>query len=177
MPMLVPGSMPAFDWTSVNPKFTQLQILTLKVEQIAESAISDMKSQYSVMTGLDIEDGSNSELDSDSDLESTMSDYSFDDIIEDLSTYLESLTDLSPSLDHPATDHFFLEDINASLMDELSTVSEPARPFVLIIKDRFPSLDARIVKRLGEANWHRRETRDETRLCSRNGRAIFHRRR
>lgn len=129
-------------------------MLTGKVEQIAKAALSDMNS-YSVVDNLHLEDGSDS--DSESDSESSMSEYVFDDIIEDLSTYMESLADLSPSLDHPATDHVFIEDVNTSLIDEFSSVSEPARPFVLIIRDRFPSLEAGIVKKLGEANWQRRE--------------------
>jgi len=111
-----------------------------------------MRSQYAV---INVEDGSDS--DSDSDLESTMSDYFFSDIAEDLSSYMESLSDLSHSLDHPATDHLFFEDVNVPLINEFSTVSEPARPFVLIIRDRFPSLEAGIIKKLGEANWQRRE--------------------
>jgi hypothetical protein len=147
--------MPEFDWSSVFTKFTELQMITSKVEQVAKASISDMKSQYSVFDSFNLEDGS--ESDSDSDLESYMSEYVFEDIIEDLSTYMESLADLSPSLDHPATDHAFIEDVNTSLIDEFSTVSEPAKPFVLIIRDRFPSLDAGIAKRLGEANWQRRE--------------------
>jgi hypothetical protein len=153
----VPVLMPAFDWSSVLPKIAQLVILIEKAEKIAKSATSDMKSQYPMMNRLDNEEGSDSDSDMDSDLESDMSDYAFDDIIEDLKTFMESLTDISPSLDHPATDHLLVEDSNVSLLDEISAVSVPARPFVLMIRDRFPSLDAGIVKRLGEANWLRRE--------------------
>jgi hypothetical protein len=145
--------MSEFEWSSILSKISELQMFAGKVEQIAEAAMADMKSQYFVINNLNLEDCS----DSDSDCESSLSEYVFEDIIEDLSTYMESLTDLALSLDHPAADHVFVEEVNKSLIDEFSTVSEPARPFFLIIRDRFPSLDAGIVKKLGEANWQRRE--------------------
>ncbi|KAH7370410.1 hypothetical protein BKA65DRAFT_16501 [Rhexocercosporidium sp. MPI-PUGE-AT-0058] len=78
----VPEIMSEFDWSSVFTKFTELQMITSKVEQVAKASISDMKSQYSVFDNLNLEDGSESE--SDSDLESSMSEYVFEDIIEDL---------------------------------------------------------------------------------------------
>jgi hypothetical protein len=128
-------------------------MLADKVDQIAKAAMADLKSQCSVFDNLDTSD----ESDSGSDFEPSLSDYTLEDIIEDLSIYMESLTDLSPSLDHPAADHVLIEAPNNSLVDEFANVSEPARPFVSIIRDRFPSLETGIVKKLGEANWQRRE--------------------
>lgn len=151
--VLVPEIMSEFDWSPRFSKFTDLQIFAGKVEQIAKAAMSDVKPQNSAVKSLSLEEAS----DSDSDLESSWSEYVFDDIIEDLSTYMESLADLSPSLDHPATDKVFTEDVNNSLIDELWAVSQPAWPFVSIIRDRFPSLDAGIARKLGEGNWQRRE--------------------
>ena len=145
--------MSEYDWTSAFTKFDELQVLAEKADRIAKAAMIDMKSQCSVVNSFGPEDDS----DSDSDFESSLSDYAFEDIIEDLNTYMESLADLSPSLDHPATDYVLIERTNSSLIDDLSGVSEPARPFALIIKDRFPSLEAGLVRKLGEANWQRRE--------------------
>ena len=113
----------------------------------------DLKSQCSVLDNLDAGD----ELDSGSDFESSLSDFTFEDIVEDLGIYMDSLADLSSSLDHPAKDNVLIEDLNTSLVEEFANVPEPARPFVIIIRDRFPSLETGIVKRLGEANWQRRE--------------------
>jgi hypothetical protein len=77
-------------------------------------------------------------------------------LVEDLSTYMESLVDLSPSLEHPATD-ILVYDTNTAPIDDLSSVLEAARPFVIIIKDRFPSIEPALGRKLGEANWLRRE--------------------
>lgn len=145
--------MSEYDWSSAFTKFAELQILAEKADRIAKAAMIDMKSQCSVFNSFSLEDDS----DSDSDFESSLSDYTFEDIIEDLNIYMESLADLSPSLNYPATDYVLIEPTNSSLIDDLSSVPEPARPFVLIIKDRFPSLEAGLVRKLGEANWQRRE--------------------
>jgi hypothetical protein len=85
-----------------------------------------------------------------------MSDDSFEDIVEDLKVCSEGLLDLTPSLENPANDYAVVEDTNVALID-LSSATEPVRPFVLILKDRFPSTTANLIKKLGEANWHRRE--------------------
>lgn len=154
---VVPTRVPAFDWSPILPEVAQLTILIDQVEQIARSAASDIKAQYCTITALDNEGGSDFDSESDLDVGSDMSDYAFEDIIEDFKTFMESLIDISPSLEHPATDHLLVEDHTSSHLDEFSTVSVTARPFVLMIRDRYPSLDASIVKRLGEANWQRRE--------------------
>lgn len=101
----------------------------------------------------------NSGDDSDSDSNySVLSDEELDlyEVIEDLYAYMESLIDLTPSLDCPAVDTLQIG-ITATLTDDLSSVSEPARPFVVIIMDRFPSIDFPLARKLGESNWMRRE--------------------
>jgi hypothetical protein len=149
----VPKTISRYDWSTVLPRFDELEVLTYKADQVARVAMLDMKAHCSVVSSLDAEYDS----DSDSDLESFNSEDNLNDIIEDLNAYMESLIDLSPSLDHPAVDNTIIEDFSATLVDDLSGVSEPARPFVLIIKDRFPSLDIGLVRKLGEANWQRRQ--------------------
>lgn len=140
-----------YDWSTVLPKFAELKVLTYKADQVAKAAMLDMNSQCSAApSNLDAEYDS----DSDSD-ESSTSDENLGDIIDDLSAYMESLVDLSPSLENPAIDSVIIEDFGLTLVDVLAGVSEPARPFVLIIKDRFPSLDIGLVRKLGEANWNR----------------------
>jgi hypothetical protein len=145
--------MSEYNWSSAFTKVAELQMRADKVDQIAKATMLDLKSQCSVFDNLDAGD----ESDSGSDFESSLSDDTFEDIVEDLSIYMDSLTDLSSSLDHPATDNILIEDLSTSLAEEFANVPEPARPFVFIIRDRFPSLEIGIVKRLGEANWQRRE--------------------
>lgn len=149
----VPRTMPQYDWTSVLATFAELEVLAYKVDQVARAAVIDMNSHCSVVSTVGIEYDS----DPDSDTESSASDDNVDEIIEDMRAYMESLIDLSPSLDHPAMDSTIIEDLGAVMIDELSGISEPARPFALIIKDRFPSLEIGLVRKLGEANWERRQ--------------------
>jgi hypothetical protein len=123
-----------------------------KISQVAETEAKDIKTLYTVRK---LDDDSDS--DSSSDSSSFISVGNFEDIVEDLKVYSESLMDLTLSLENPARDFVAVEESSMVLKDDLLGVSEPARPFVLIIKDRFPSLDADMVKKLGEANWQRRE--------------------
>jgi len=71
--------------------------------------------------------------------------------------YSESLMDLTPSLENPASDFMAVEQTNTIPKDYFFGIFELARLFVLIIKDWFPSLGTDLVKKLGEANWQRRE--------------------
>lgn len=124
--------------------------MTEKIGQVAEAVTKDVNAQYAI--------GSHeSDSDSGSDSSSMMSVGNFEDIIEDLKVYIESLMDLTPPLENPAIDFVVTEQSNVTAADDLLNVAEPARPFVLIIKDRFPSTDTGLVKKLGEANWQRRE--------------------
>jgi hypothetical protein len=134
-------------------------MLAEKVGQIAEVAAKDVKTQLATGNTYD-----ESDSDSSSDSSSFMSVGNFEDVVEDLKVYCGSLMELNPSLENPATDLVVMEESNSTLTNDLFSVSEPARPFVLIIKDRFPSTDADLVKKLGEANWQRRE-RLSTRLA------------
>src|SRR5882724_5723360 len=112
--------MSELDWTSALSKFDDLQMLAGKVEQIAKAATSDMNSRNAAVNRIDLENGSDS--DSDGDYGSSLSEYAFEDIIEDLSAYMESLADLSSSLDRPAMDRVLVEDAPTSLDDEFATV-------------------------------------------------------
>jgi hypothetical protein len=145
--------MSQYDWTAVLSTFADLNVLSYKVDQVARAAVADMNSHCSVVSSLD----TGYDSDSDTDTESFASDEDVDEIIEDMKAYMESLMDLSPSLDHPAMDTAIIEDLGTTLIDDLSGVSEPARPFVLIIRDRFPSLEIGLARKLGEANWQRRQ--------------------
>lgn len=141
------------DWSASLPKFVELEVLAYKADQVAKATMLDLKSQCSAAFPMDDQYDSDSE----SDAGSSSSEDNIEDVIEDLNTYMESLLDLSPSLDHPAVDTAHFENSSATLVDELSGVAEPARPFVLIIKDRYPSLEIGLVRKLGEANWQRRQ--------------------
>lgn len=133
-----------------------------KIGQIADATAKDVSAQYA-MKNLDDE----SDSDANSDSSSLMSIDNFEDIVEDMKVYSESLMDLTPSLETPASDFVSVEQSTLTLEGDLIDVSEPARPFVLIIKDRFPSVDAGLIKKLGEANWQRRERLSRKLACSR----------
>lgn len=102
----------------------------------------------------------NDDYDSDetSESASSQSDEGLEDVIEDLHCYMESLMDLTPSIERPATDFVTIETPGDNvLLNEFADIPEPARLFAILIKDRFPSMDTTIIKKLGEANWNRRE--------------------
>src|SRR5580700_8525129 len=152
IPLSVPRVLSSYDFSKAHPKLVKIEMIAEKVDQVAEAAATDIKNQYALKG---VHDHSASDTDSDS--SSLMSDGNFEDIVEDLRVYSEGLIDLTPSLETPANDSVVIEDTNLALVDDLSGIAEPARPFVLIIKDRFPSTPANLVKKLGEANWQRRE--------------------
>jgi hypothetical protein len=85
---------------------------------------------------------------------SDTSEYGLEDILEDITTYMDCLLDLAPSLDNPALD------MPAENLDRYSTKekeifvasSEEAAIYCRKIRDRFISLPKYIVERLAEAN-------------------------
>lgn len=149
----VPKAMPRSNWTAVQQKFAELEELIGKVDQITRAALQDRKLRFPFAYGLRTEHSS----DTDSDGESSPDEEPLEEVVEDLSAYMENLIDLSPSLDHPAIDSVLIEDSTTTLNDILLGATEPARPFVLAIWDRFPSMEKGLVCRLGEANWDRRQ--------------------
>jgi len=130
----------------------ELEAMADKVDQVAEAVTNDVRLFYAVEN---LDDQITS--DSGSDSSSETSDANFEDIIEDLKVCNEGLLDLAPSLENPAYDGTAIELTTADLKDNLHNVAEPARPFVRMIRDRFLSIPADLVKKLGEANWQRRE--------------------
>lgn len=145
--------MPTSNWTAVQREFAELEELTGKVDQIARAALQDRELRLPFAYGLRTEGSS----DTNSDGESSPDDDPVEEVVEDLNAYMENLIDLSPSLDHPAIDTVLIEDPATNLNDILSGATEPAHPFVLAIWDRFPSMEKGLVRRLGEANWDRRQ--------------------
>jgi hypothetical protein len=153
---VVPTALPDYDWSTAIPKFAELEVLADKVNQVSEAAAFDLEAQYTARS-INVSPESDSGSDSNSDLGSIMSDLNLEDIVQDLKTCSESLVDLTPSLEYPANDVVYVEDTSDILVDNLANVAEPARSFVLIVKDHYPSMENDLVKRLGEANWERRE--------------------
>ncbi|KAI9800286.1 MAG: hypothetical protein M1833_003400 [Piccolia ochrophora] len=75
--------------------------------------------------------------------------------ISELATCTSCLLDLSISLSRCLTwVHTRDDDIQAPTKLDF-TVSDPARPYVLKIYDKFPSADTKLIERFGEANWQR----------------------
>jgi hypothetical protein len=145
--------MPERDWSAIFPTFHELEVSVHKTDQIAKAAVIDMKSEYSVISVLNEE----YDFDSDSETDSVLSEDNLEDLVEDLNVYMESLAELSPSLNHPAADSVIIETAAVTLADGLLSIPDHVRPFALIINDRFPSLDIGFVRKLGETNWQRRE--------------------
>ena len=155
---IVPTVLPDYDWSTAIPKFAELEVLADKINQVSEAVAFDLEAQYAAQPiNINISPEPDSGSDSNSDLGSIMSDLNLEDVVEDLKTCSESLIDLTPSLEYPANDVVPVEDTSAILANDLVNVAEPARSFVVIIKDRYPSTENDLVKRLGEANWERRE--------------------
>lgn len=83
---------------------------------------------------------------------SDTSEYGLEDILEDITTYVDCLLDLAPSLDNPALD-MPVENLDRSSTKETFAVSsEEAAIYCRRIRDRFISLPKYIVERLAEAN-------------------------
>jgi len=130
----------------------KLQVLAEKADQTAKAVSMDMKNRYHVTQREPLDTDS----DSDSDSTSLLSEVAFEDIIDEMSVYMENLLSLATSLEHAAEDNVHVEP-SPILVDDLTSVVEPARPFIIIIKDRFPSIDFPLARKLGETNWLRRE--------------------
>lgn len=147
----VPTTLSKYDWTDVSPKFDKLKEVTRKTRQIAYTARADTNALCSQSDALDI-DESSSDSDSDS------SEDGIEVILEDMACFMQSLVDLSPSLEYPAPDFVPKEIPNINFMEKLSGIPEPARPFATNINDRYPLInDYLLVKKLAEANWKRNE--------------------
>lgn len=153
---VVPSVFQNHDWSSAHPKLVDLEVLADKASQVAEATTVEIRTHVFAIDA-PLESTSDSDLDLDSDTSSVLSDILFDEVVEDLSTYVDNLVDLSPSLENPANDFVVIEASSSIAIEELSNIPEPIRPFVMIIRDRFPSTEAILVKKLGEANWQRRE--------------------
>jgi hypothetical protein len=85
---------------------------------------------------------------------SDTSDYGLEDILEDITTYVDCLLDLAPSLDNPALDipGENLNQLPTKDKEKFAVSSEEAEIYCRKIRDRFTSLPKYIVERLAEAN-------------------------
>jgi hypothetical protein len=152
MSSTVPQILSDYDWSDLSPMLAKLQVLAEKADQTAKAVSMDMKNRYHVTQREPLDTDS----DSDSDSTSLLSEVAFEDIIDEMSVYMENLLSLATSLEHAAEDNVHVEP-SPILVDDLTSVVEPARPFIIIIKDRFPSIDFPLARKLGETNWLRRE--------------------
>ncbi|KAH7002588.1 hypothetical protein EDB80DRAFT_80389 [Ilyonectria destructans] len=109
--------------------------------------------------GLTLQDSSATQMspsaDSDSVSDSRSSDTGQENL-EDISTYIDCLMDLSQAVEHPAMDLFDDLDEESQQEAELFDVSTPqALSYCRKIRDRFPHLPVYLVERLGELNAER----------------------
>ena len=148
--MVVPRVLRDYNWEAIQSKREELEVLIQKVHQVAVAVSVEATSEGSTADILTTD----SDLDSDTDLSD--SDDTFEEVLADFDAYVEGLSDLSIALDDPATDIIINENDDHHSIDALLGVDESALPFVLAVRDRFPSLEVDLVRRLGEANWQRR---------------------
>ncbi|KAM0348151.1 hypothetical protein HYE67_008037 [Fusarium culmorum] len=85
--------------------------------------------------------------------------------LEDISTYIDCLMDLSVALENPVFD---LETVDATIpifqnLETFNVSSSQALAFCRKIRDRFPKLEKWLVERLGEHNAHRASALTESR--------------
>lgn len=125
------------DWEAVQNQVDHLEVVANKTKQVAEAAAED---QYSSFDSDD--EGSQSTFSSNEE--------SAEDIVKDLQTYMQSLEDLTPTLERPAED-FIEAEISRPIAD-LRGVSEEALSFVVNLRDRYPKSDPSLLRRLGELN-------------------------
>lgn len=86
--------------------------------------------------------------------ESDASEYEAADILEEISTYIDCLLDLSPSLDNPALDIMVegFDEPPTQAQESFNVRSEEALLYCRRIRDRFEVLPKYLVERLAEAN-------------------------
>jgi hypothetical protein len=92
------------------------------------------------------------------------SEYDFSEGIDDISAYTDCLMDIGPALEHPAMDVKLEEDTFKPETFQVS--STMAANYCRKIRDRFPSLDIKVVEKLGEANQRRSQRLQESFLHS-----------
>ncbi|KAH6984276.1 hypothetical protein BKA56DRAFT_481600, partial [Ilyonectria sp. MPI-CAGE-AT-0026] len=120
--------------------------------------MSDLR-RMQEQVGLTLQDSSAAQMspsaDSDSVSDSRSSDTGQENL-EDISTYIDCLMDLSQAVEHPAMDLFDDPDEESQQEAELFDVSTPqALSYCRKIRDRFSHLPKYLVERLGELNAER----------------------
>lgn len=80
-----------------------------------------------------------------------------DDFFDDVSGYIDCLTDLSFALDNPILDPEPFDSFNRT-SESFEVASPLAIPYCHRIRDRFDKLEKWLVERLGEANAHRADS-------------------
>ncbi|KAH8683773.1 hypothetical protein BGZ61DRAFT_480797 [Ilyonectria robusta] len=109
--------------------------------------------------GLTLQDSSATQMNPSADWDSVSDSRSSDtgqENLEDISTYIDCLMDLSQAVEHPAMDLFDDPDEESQQEAELFDVSTPqALSYCRKIRDRFPNLPRYLVERLGELNAER----------------------
>lgn len=83
--------------------------------------------------------------------EASAFDEDFEEILDDLATFVDCLMDLTPALEHPATDQDF-QSRQTRPTESFNVSSALAANYCRKIRDRFADLDVKLLERLGEAN-------------------------
>ncbi|KAI9800180.1 MAG: hypothetical protein M1833_003507 [Piccolia ochrophora] len=82
-------------------------------------------------------------------------DYAAADASKTIELNIRCLMQLNPTLEKISALSPSAEDHDSSSSPVSFQVSEPARPYVMKIYEKFPDADVKLVERLGEANWQR----------------------
>ena len=103
-------------------------------------------------------DGSSrlSTYDDQSEFEASAFDEDFEEVVDDLATYIDCLMDLTPALENPASD-YHNQPRQTRPIESFDVSTALAANYCRKIRDRFTNLDIKLVERLGEANALRKQ--------------------
>ena len=97
-----------------------------------------------------------STYDDESDFEASTIEEHFEEIVDDLATYVDCLMDLAPALENPASD-YDNQPRQTRQIESFDVSTALAANYCRKIRDRFTNLDIRLVEILGEANALRKQ--------------------
>ncbi len=138
------------DWESAYGDLADLEAVTAEADEITRSLRRERPQSA-------IKDEQEWTDDNVSDSSSTRSHGGLSDIIEEMKICTECLVDLLPSLENPAKDVEVPREAVYPIIQASTSSTETGNPFILVMRDRFPLAENRLVHLLGDAIWRRRQ--------------------
>lgn len=140
-----------------------LEKVIQKVDEMAAASSLELGHQYQRLNSSPQQDESEYEFETESNSDSGSAENELQGILDDLEMYMETLDDISISLNHPATDYLPEEVFIQGHNDMFQGIVVDALPYASLIRDRFPSLSLTLLKRLSETNLRRSRRMKERR--------------